>query len=104
MVQALILRPDGVDRAEAERRALRARRRAEATCREARVRHYFASCSFSTVTYKALVISDRLAGFYPDLTADDFAALVRHLPQPLLDEHRAGVGARAAVPAPVPQR
>ncbi len=73
MVQALILRPDGIDTAEAERRALRARRRAEARCREEHVRHYFASFSFSTVTYKALVISDRLPSFYPDLQAADFA-------------------------------
>ncbi|HZP28965.1 MAG TPA: glutamate synthase central domain-containing protein, partial [Acidimicrobiia bacterium] len=74
MLQALILRPADVDDAEADRRAFRARRRAEARCREHRVRHYFASFSFSTVTYKALVISDRLASFFPDLTADDFAA------------------------------
>ncbi|HYV58570.1 MAG TPA: glutamate synthase subunit alpha, partial [Acidimicrobiia bacterium] len=64
--------PDGVDEAEAERRAYRARRRAEATCREARVRHYFASFSFITVTYKALVLSDRLAAFYPDLADSEF--------------------------------
>jgi glutamate synthase (ferredoxin) len=38
------------------------------------VRHYFASWSFATVNYKALVISDRLAPFYPDLGAVDFAA------------------------------
>jgi glutamate synthase domain-containing protein 1 len=74
MVQALLVHPDGVDHAEAERRALRARRRAEARCREEHVRHYFASLSFSTVTYKALVISDRLPEFYPDLAAADFAA------------------------------
>ena len=71
---ALVLRPAGVEAAEAERRAYRARRRAEALCREEGVRHYFASWSFATVNYKALVISDRLAGFYPDLQADDFGA------------------------------
>jgi glutamate synthase domain-containing protein 2/glutamate synthase domain-containing protein 1/glutamate synthase domain-containing protein 3 len=70
----IMLRPDGVDDVDAERRAYRARRRAEATCREARVRHYFASFSFVTVTYKALVISDRLAAFYPDLADDEFGA------------------------------
>jgi glutamate synthase (ferredoxin) len=74
MLQALILRPADVDAAEADRRAFRARRRAEARCRDERVRHYFASFSFTTVTYKALVISDRLPGFFPDLTAEDFAA------------------------------
>ena len=71
---AILLRPEGVDGVEAERRAYRARRRAEATCREARVRHYFASFSFVTVTYKALVLSDRLAAFYPDLADDEFVA------------------------------
>ncbi len=74
LTQGLLLRPEGIDDAEAERRAYRARRRAEATCREAGVRHYFASWSFATVTYKALVISDRLAGFYPDLADADFVA------------------------------
>jgi glutamate synthase (ferredoxin) len=74
LTQALLLRPEGIDDVEAERRAFRARRRAEARCREEGVRHYFASWSFATVTYKALVISDRLARFYPDLTADDFTA------------------------------
>jgi glutamate synthase (ferredoxin) len=70
----VLLRPDGVDDIEAERCAYRARRRAEATCREARVRHYFSSFSFATVTYKALVLSDRLAAFYPDLADNDFGA------------------------------
>src|SRR5690606_23527180 len=69
-----LVRPEDVDPIEAERRAFRARRRAEARCRELGVRHYFASWSFSTVTSKALVISDRLVDFYPDLAADDFAA------------------------------
>jgi glutamate synthase (ferredoxin) len=74
LTQGLLLRPEGIDDAEAERRAFRARRRAEARCREEGVRHYFASWSFSTITYKALVISDRLPLFYPDLAADDFTA------------------------------
>ncbi|HEX6313070.1 MAG TPA: glutamate synthase-related protein, partial [Acidimicrobiia bacterium] len=71
---ALVLRPGDVDDLQAEGCAYRARRRAEARCREEHVRHYFASWSFATVNYKALVISDRLAGFYPDLQAGDFAA------------------------------
>ena len=74
MWHAIFLRPDGIDDVDADRRAFRARRRAEAQCRVEDVRHYFASWSCSTITYKALVISDRLAEFYPDLTADDFAA------------------------------
>ncbi len=58
--------------ADLERRCYRARRRAEATCRAAGVRHYFASWSFATVVYKALVMSDGLSGFFPDLVASDF--------------------------------
>ena len=72
--QAVIVVPEHVDGTEAEQRALRARRRAEGACSAAGVRHYFASWSFSTVTYKALVISDRLARFYPDLTDDRVVA------------------------------
>ncbi|HEY8216045.1 MAG TPA: glutamate synthase-related protein [Acidimicrobiia bacterium] len=67
LLHAVLERPADVDGDEAERRALRARRRAEAACAAAGVRHYFASWSFSTITYKALVISDRLSSFYPDL-------------------------------------
>ncbi len=74
IVQAIVQRPEGVGDVEAERRAYRARCRAERRCAEGGVRHYFSSWSFRTVTYKALVISDRLAAFYPDLTAPDFAA------------------------------
>ncbi len=70
---AVLVRPAGVDDAEAERLAFRARRRAGASCADAGVRAYFASFSFATVTYKALVISDRLGSFYPDLEAADFA-------------------------------
>jgi glutamate synthase (ferredoxin) len=72
ITQGILARPAGVDLAEAERRCFRARRRAQAVCTEAEVRHYFASWSFSTVVYKALVMSHHLAGFYPDLTAADF--------------------------------
>ncbi len=70
--QAIIAVAAGVDAAEGERRCFRARRRAEAACAQAGVRHYFASWSFATVVYKALVMSDRLAGFFPDLAASDF--------------------------------
>ncbi|HEV7862325.1 MAG TPA: glutamate synthase central domain-containing protein, partial [Acidimicrobiia bacterium] len=74
--QAILALPAGIapDPAEAERRCFRARRRAEAACRAAGVRHYFASWSFATVVYKALVMSDGLSGFYPDLAASDFEA------------------------------
>jgi glutamate synthase (ferredoxin) len=70
--QAVIRVAADVDVAEAERRCYRARRRADAACAEAGVRHYFASWSFATVVYKALVMSDRLVGFFPDLAASDF--------------------------------
>ena len=74
IVQGFVLRPADIDLAGAERRAYRARRAAEVSTLAAGVRCYFASFSFRTVTYKALVISDRLAAFYPDLDADDFDA------------------------------
>ncbi|MCZ7531597.1 MAG: hypothetical protein M5U31_15425 [Acidimicrobiia bacterium] len=74
IVHAVIQRPDGVDIEEAERRAYRARRRAEMHCAKEGLRHYFVSWSFRTVNYKALVTSERLAGFYPDLAADDYIA------------------------------
>ena len=60
--QAVLLRPAGVDSDEAERRAHRARRRAERAGGA-----YIASLSFRTVTYKALCAADQLDGFYDDL-------------------------------------
>jgi len=60
--QLVLVRPFGVGPDEAERRAYRARRRAE------RVRGaYVASLSFRTVTYKALCAADQLDAFYADL-------------------------------------
>jgi len=59
---------------EAERRIWRARRRAEELGRAGGVRLYLAGASFRTVVYKALVTSDRLGRFYPDLHAPDFRA------------------------------
>ncbi|MGH2769741.1 MAG: glutamate synthase central domain-containing protein, partial [Actinomycetota bacterium] len=72
--QALLLRPVGADGAEAERRCLRARKRAEKRCAEAGIRIYFPSLSFATVTYKAMCVADQLAAFYPDLGDGRFAA------------------------------
>jgi glutamate synthase domain-containing protein 2/glutamate synthase domain-containing protein 1/glutamate synthase domain-containing protein 3 len=72
--QAVLAMPGEEDAADLERRCFRARRRAEAACRAAGVRHYFASWSFSTVVYKALVMSDGLSAFYSDLAAPDFDA------------------------------
>jgi glutamate synthase (ferredoxin) len=60
--QLVLLQPFGVSLDEAEVRAYRARKRAEATGGG-----YVASLSFRTVTYKALCAADQLAAFYPDL-------------------------------------
>jgi glutamate synthase domain-containing protein 2/glutamate synthase domain-containing protein 1/glutamate synthase domain-containing protein 3 len=59
-IEQLILAPS--EHEDAERRAYRARRRAE---RVAGV--YVASLSFRTVTYKALCAAGQLSRFYPDL-------------------------------------
>ena len=51
--QAILAFPAGspaADPSDVERRCYRARRRAEAACRAAGVRHYFASWSFATVS------------------------------------------------------
>jgi glutamate synthase (ferredoxin) len=61
-IEQLVLRAPGLDPAEAERRAFRARKRAE---RE--LSSFVASLSFRTVTYKALCAADQLAAFYGDL-------------------------------------
>ncbi len=63
-IEQLVLAPS--EHPDAERRAYRARRRAE---RVAGV--YVASLSFRTVTYKALCAADQLAHFYPDLEDPD---------------------------------
>jgi glutamate synthase domain-containing protein 2/glutamate synthase domain-containing protein 1/glutamate synthase domain-containing protein 3 len=60
--QLVLRRPFGVGGDEAERRAYRARRRADLIPGA-----YVASLSFRTVTYKALCAADQLAAFYPDL-------------------------------------
>ncbi|HVL51958.1 MAG TPA: glutamate synthase large subunit [Actinomycetota bacterium] len=72
--QAILLRPVGVDTAEAERRCVRARKRSEKACQDSGIRLYFPSFSFLTITYKALVVADQLAEFYPDLARDNFTA------------------------------
>jgi glutamate synthase (ferredoxin) len=60
--QLAILPAEGVGADELERRAYRARRRAERACGV-----YVASLSFRTVTYKALCAADQLSAFYADL-------------------------------------
>src|SRR5205807_1645668 len=70
--QALFLKPIGVDAAEAERRCVRARKRAEKACAEVGIRVYFPSFSFSTITYKGMCLADKLADFYLDLTDERY--------------------------------
>jgi len=76
LVQALFLRPDGTetDDVEAERVAYRVRRLARKSCEAAGVRYYAASCSFLTVTYKAMADADQLDGFYVDLQDERFTS------------------------------
>jgi glutamate synthase (ferredoxin) len=74
MRQALLRGPRESDHADLERRAYVARRRAERACGAEGISAYFPSFSFATIVYKALVLPDRLAAFYPDLAADDFDA------------------------------
>ena len=74
LVQAVIARPEGVDDIEAERAAYRVRRQARKTCEAADVRYYAASCSFLTVTYKAMADADQLDAFYPDLQDERFTS------------------------------
>ena len=68
ILQGFIHHHDDATRDEAEQRAIRARRRAEATIRKEQRRLYFPSFSFHTVCYKALVAADQLGEFYPDLS------------------------------------
>src|SRR5713226_6268490 len=70
--QAIFLKPIGVDAAEAERRCVRARKRAEKGCAEVGIRVYFPSFSFSTITYKGMCLADKLADFYLDLADERY--------------------------------
>ncbi|HEV2757365.1 MAG TPA: glutamate synthase large subunit [Actinomycetota bacterium] len=74
LVEQALLAPFPGGEDEGERRAYRARRRAESAARDARLPLSLASCSFRTVTYKALCAADRLASFYPDLADEGCSA------------------------------
>jgi glutamate synthase (ferredoxin) len=74
ILQAVLRAPAADDVGRSERRAHRARRRIDAFARAADRDVYVASCSFATVTYKALAAADRLASFYPDLDDPDLEA------------------------------
>ena len=72
VVHVVLAGPDDLaaSDSEAERRALRLRRRIEATTTGT----YVASCSFRTMVYKGLSPADALADFYLDLHDEAFAA------------------------------
>ncbi|HEX5367103.1 MAG TPA: glutamate synthase large subunit [Acidimicrobiales bacterium] len=72
IVHAVLAGPDGSAPTDpgAERRALRLRRRIEATTTGT----YVTSCSFRTLVYKGLSAADALADFYLDLHDDAFDA------------------------------
>jgi glutamate synthase domain-containing protein 2/glutamate synthase domain-containing protein 1/glutamate synthase domain-containing protein 3 len=59
---------------DGERRAYRARRRAERIAADERLRLALASFSYRTVTYKALCAADQLAHFYADLADEGCTA------------------------------
>ena len=71
-LQAVLAPPAGMAArsAEAERAALRLRRRVTGDG----VDTYVASCSFRTVVYKGLVVADLLSSFWLDLADERFAA------------------------------
>ena len=73
-IEQAVFRAPGVDAEEAERRCLRAGRRAVADARAAGASLYLASCSTRTVTYKALCAADQLAAFYADLADERLRA------------------------------
>ncbi len=74
ILQAVLRAPAADEPARSEQRAHRARRRIDTFARGADRDVYVVSCSFATVTYKALAAADRLASFYPDLRDPDIEA------------------------------
>ena len=74
ILQAVLQAPSADAPKRSEQRAHRARRRVEAWARAADRDVYVASCSFATVTYKALAGADRLATFYSDLLDPELQA------------------------------
>jgi glutamate synthase domain-containing protein 2/glutamate synthase domain-containing protein 1/glutamate synthase domain-containing protein 3 len=75
LLQAWFSRPDGIDDdVDAERVAYRIRRHARHASDAGGARFYAASCSFLTVTYKAMADAHQLADFFPDLRDERFAS------------------------------
>jgi glutamate synthase (ferredoxin) len=70
LVEQALLAPFAGGVEEGERRAYRARRRAELVARSEGLELSIPSSSYRTVTYKALCAADRLADFYADLAAN----------------------------------
>ena len=74
LVQAILRRPSAMTDRDAERLAYRVRRRAVRGAGVAGAELYAASCSFATVTYKAMADAAQLGDFYPDLDDERFAS------------------------------
>ena len=74
LVQAILRRPTGLEDRDAERLAYRVRRRAVRAARASGAELYAASCSFLTVTYKAMADAAQLGDFYPDLDDERFVS------------------------------
>jgi glutamate synthase (ferredoxin) len=74
LVQAILERPHHLDEVAAERLAYRIRRRARKASEAEGARFYAASCSFATVTYKAMAAADQLDAFYLDLRDERFVS------------------------------
>ncbi len=72
LVQAIIARPPGADDQTAERAAYRVRRQARKACEAHDIRCYPVSCSFLTVTYKAMADAAQLGAFYRDLADERY--------------------------------
>ncbi|MDQ3661710.1 MAG: glutamate synthase large subunit [Actinomycetota bacterium] len=74
VIEQAVLKVEGGESDESERRAFRARRRVEAAVREVKADIYVASMSFRTVTYKALCAARQLQAFYGDLSNPEVEA------------------------------
>ncbi len=74
VIEQAVLKVEGGESEENERKAFRARRRIEAAVRAERADLYIASMSFRTVTYKALCAAGQLQAFYRDLSSPDVEA------------------------------
>jgi glutamate synthase domain-containing protein 2/glutamate synthase domain-containing protein 1/glutamate synthase domain-containing protein 3 len=74
LVQAILRRPEGLDDRSAEQLAYRIRRATRHACEAADVECYPASCSFLTVTYKAMADAAQLGEFYADLDDERFVS------------------------------